>query len=24
VVGYGLDYNEFFRNIPYIGFIEWI
>lgn len=22
VVGYGLDYNEFFRNIPYIGFIE--
>ena len=22
VVGYGLDYNEKYRNLPYIGFIE--
>ena len=22
VVGYGLDYNEKYRNLPYIGYIE--
>lgn len=22
VVGYGLDYNELYRNLPYIGYIE--
>lgn len=22
VVGYGLDYNEMYRNLPYIGYIE--
>lgn len=22
VIGYGLDYNECFRNLPYIGYIE--
>ena len=22
VVGYGLDYNEQYRNLPYIGYIE--
>ena len=22
VVGYGLDYDGFYRNLPYIGYIE--
>jgi hypoxanthine phosphoribosyltransferase len=22
VVGYGLDYNQQYRNLPYIGFVE--
>ena len=22
VVGYGLDYNQKYRNLPYIGYIE--
>ena len=22
VIGYGLDYNQFYRNLPYIGYIE--
>ena len=22
VVGYGLDYNEYYRNLPYVGFIR--
>ena len=22
VIGYGLDYNEKYRNLPYIGYIE--
>ena len=22
VVGYGLDYNEMYRNLPYVGYIE--
>ena len=22
VVGYGLDYNEKYRNLPYIGYLE--
>lgn len=22
VLGYGLDYNEYYRNLPYIGYIE--
>jgi hypoxanthine phosphoribosyltransferase len=22
VVGYGLDYNEYYRNLPYIGTLE--
>ena len=22
VVGYGLDYDQRFRNLPYIGFVE--
>ena len=22
VVGYGLDYNEFYRNLPYLGILK--
>ena len=22
VVGYGLDYNEYYRNIPYVGYLS--
>ena len=22
LVGYGLDYNGYYRNIPYIGYVE--
>ena len=22
VVGYGLDYNEMYRNLPYVGYLE--
>jgi hypoxanthine phosphoribosyltransferase len=22
VVGYGLDYGEFYRNLPYVGVLE--
>jgi len=22
VVGYGLDYNEFYRNLPFVGILK--
>ena len=24
VVGYGLDYDQMYRNLPYIGYVEFV